>query len=74
MAPSKDLEVAGFQFEDNGMRHAGLLLGRSPNLLCQLPNHRFGFGQQQIALERILSRNGFRGSVRNNRVFVNAAR
>src|ERR1700730_183345 len=74
MAAGKNLELARLQFEnDRGWNPWFFPPGR-PKLLCQAPDHGFGFGQRHILLERILDRDRLCGSVRHDFALVNTTR
>ena len=74
MAARQNFELACLQFQYNRAGCPRFLARSRPEFFCQSPDHRFGFGQENIPLKRILDGDRFRGAVRNNFVFVDAPR
>ncbi len=73
MAAGEDVEVAGFEFEDDGAGDAGFFAGCGPDLLGEAEDDGFGVGEGEIALEGVFGGDGFGGSVGNDGAVVDAA-
>ncbi len=73
MAAGEDVEVAGFEFEDDGAGDAGFFAGCGPDLLGEAEDDGFGFGEWEVAREGVFGGDGFGGSVGNDGAVIDAA-
>ena len=74
MAAGENLELAGLQFENHRTCNPRLFARGSPKLLCELPDHWFGFCQRQVVLKSILDGNRLGRPVWNHFTVVDSAR
>jgi hypothetical protein len=73
LAAGEDLELAGLELENHGPCNPTFLARSGPDLFREAPDHRLGFGNRYVMLERVLGGDGFGRPVGNYFARVNAA-
>ncbi len=77
MAAGEDVEVAGFEFEDDGAGDAGLFLqggaGGGPDFFCEALDHGCEFGEGNVLREGVFGGDGLGGAVGDDGAVVDAA-
>ena len=73
MAASKNLELAGLEFQNYSPGHPRFLARSGPNFFRKLSDHGLSLGDRHVLLKSVLGGNGFGGPVRDNFAIVDTA-